>query len=219
MNDILIVEDEERIASFLAKGLRSAGFTCSTEGLGVPGARKALSGEYDLLILDVGLPDVNGFEVLRRIRDQGSRIPIIMLTARSSVNDTVKGLEYGADDYIAKPFRFEELVARVRRRLKREPPSESSLVLQHKKLKLDLRTHKASLAGREVELTAREFTLIQTFMRHPGEVLSREALLSAVWGYDFDPTSNVVDVYVRYLRNKLGADIVETVRGAGYRLA
>jgi two component transcriptional regulator, winged helix family len=218
MNEILIVEDEERIAAFLAKGLRAAGFPSSTESSGVAAWHKAMSGDYDLIILDVGLPDVNGFEVLRRIRGQGSRIPVIMLTARSSVNDTVKGLEYGADDYIAKPFRFEELVARVRRRLRREAPSEASLTLQHGKLKLDLRTHKASLSGREVELTAREFTLIETFMRHPGEVLSRESLLSAVWGYDFDPNSNVVDVYVRYLRNKLGADVVETVRGAGYRL-
>ncbi|HEX7396993.1 MAG TPA: response regulator [Propionibacteriaceae bacterium] len=151
MNQILIVEDEERIAAFLAKGLRAAGFPATTEASGVAGAHKALSGEYDLMILDVGLPDVNGFEVLRRVRAQGSRIPVIMLTARSSVTDTVKGLEYGADDYIAKPFRFEELVARVRRRLRRESPSEASLVLQHGKLKLDLRTHKASLAGHEVD--------------------------------------------------------------------
>ncbi len=218
MDQILIVEDEARIAAFLAKGLRASGFRPVIESHGVAAAAKALSGQFDLVLLDVGLPDVNGFEVLRHIRSQGSCIPIIMLTARSAVVDTVKGLEYGADDYMAKPFRFEELIARIRRRL-RPDPGDAALTLQHGRIRLDLRTHRATISGREVELTAREFTLIETFMRNPGKTMTREELLNTVWGYDFDPASNVVDVYVRYLRNKLGAGVIETVRGAGYRLA
>jgi DNA-binding response OmpR family regulator len=145
-------------------------------------------------------------------------MPVIILTARDSVEDTVAGLERGADDYMTKPFRFEELLARIRLRLRDDPGTETS-VLSSGPVSLDLRSRRASVDGRVVELTAREFALLETFLRHAGQVLSREQLLSHVWGYDFDPGSNVVDVYVRYLRRKLGGDIVETVRGMGYRLA
>jgi len=145
-------------------------------------------------------------------------VPVIILTARSSVDDTVAGLEGGADDYMAKPFRFEELLARVRLRLRSEPGTVETTVLTCGDLSLDLRSRRVTAGDTEVDLSAREFALLETFMTHPGQVLSREQLLSRVWGYDFDPGSNVVDVYVRYLRRKIGAAHLETVRGMGYRL-
>ncbi len=220
MSQILIVEDEPRIAAFIAKGLRSAGFTSLVEASGVAAVQLALAGEIDLVILDIGLPDIDGFEVLSRLRGQGVTIPVIMLTARSSVADTVAGLQSGADDYMPKPFSFDELLARIHLRLRSDGggPDSAALVLSHGDLSLDLRTRRASVAGRSVDLTAREFTLAEMFLRNPGHVLSREQLLSGAWGYDFDPGSNVVDVYVRYLRRKLGAEFFETVRGMGYRL-
>ena len=217
MNRILIAEDEERIASFVAKGLRASGFTPTVVGNGTSAFDYAMSGDFDLLILDIGLPGLDGFTVLRQLRDSGSRLPVIILTARDSVTDTVAGLEGGADDYMAKPFRFEELLARVRIRVRQESTTELA-VLSHGSLSLDLRTRQATVDGRTVDLSAREFTLAEVFLRHPNQVLSREQLLSSVWGYDFDPGSNVVDVYVRYLRRKVGASRIETVRGMGYRL-
>ncbi|MGC3953858.1 MAG: response regulator transcription factor [Propionicimonas sp.] len=220
MSQILIVEDEPRIAAFIAKGLKAAGFATIVEDSGYNAVSLAIAGEADLIVLDVGLPDLDGFEVLSRIRGQGVTTPVIMLTARSSVADTVAGLQSGADDYMPKPFSFEELLARIQLRLRTETadPAESAMVLTHGELSLDLRTRRATVAGRSVDLTAREFTLAEMFLRNPGHVLSREQLLSGAWGYDFDPGSNVVDVYVRYLRRKLGADHFETVRGMGYRL-
>ena len=220
MSTVLIVEDEARIASFLTKGLRAAGFTPRVVARGGEAVETALQGGVDLILLDVGLPDIDGFEVLERLRGQGVRTPIIMLTARSSVSDRVAGLENGADDYMPKPFSFEELVARIRLRL-RPPAAESAAdrtLIEHDGLTLDLRTRRVSVDGRWVDLSAREFSLAETFMRHPGQVLSREQLLARVWGLDFDPGSNVVDVYVSYLRGKLGRDRLETVRGVGYRL-
>ena len=220
MSTVLIVEDEARIASVLTKGLRAAGFTPRVVARGGEAVETALQGGVDLILLDVGLPDIDGFEVLERLRGQGVRTPIIMLTARSSVSDRVAGLENGADDYMPKPFSFEELVARIRLRL--HPPTAESAadrtLLEHGGLALDLRTRRVSVDGRWVDLSAREFSLAETFMRHPGQVLSREQLLARVWGLDFDPGSNVVDVYVSYLRGKLGRDRLETVRGVGYRL-
>jgi len=218
MSSILIVEDEPRIVAFLTKGLKAAGFTTHTTAAGREAVELALQTSFDLIILDVGLPDIDGFEVLQRLRGQGVTAPVIMLTARSSVADRVAGLEGGADDYMPKPFSFEELLARIRVRLRPEAAGADQMRLTHRDMVLDLRTRALTLEGRTVELSAREFALAETFMRHPGQVLSREQLLSAVWGLDFDPGSNVVEVYVSYLRNKLGRDRVETVRGMGYRL-
>jgi DNA-binding response OmpR family regulator len=217
VNRVLIAEDEERIVSFLEKGLTVHGFTTSSVADGEQALTLARSGEFDLLILDIGLPRKDGFEVLRELRGSGNRIPIVILTARDDVADTVVGLEGGADDYVTKPFRFEELLARVRVRLRGESAPEES-VLRVDDISLDLRTRRAVVNGQSVELSAREFALAEVFFRHAGQVLSREQLLSHVWGYDFDPRSNIVDVYVGYLRKKLGGERVTSVRGMGYRL-
>ncbi|RPF27485.1 response regulator transcription factor [Georgenia muralis] len=218
MAQILIVEDEPGIASFVTKGLRAAGHQPTAVTTGADALTHARTGGYDLMVLDIGLPDVDGFEVLRQLRGEGSALPVIILTARTSVDDTVAALEGGADDYMAKPFRFEELLARVRLRLRQDVVPGETTTLAAGPLSLDLRTRRASVEGREIDLSAREFALLETFLTHPGQVLSREQLLSRVWGYDFDPGSNVVDVYVRYLRRKIGAEHVVTVRGMGYRL-
>ena len=218
MANILVIEDEPGTSTFVAKGLLSSGHQPTVIETGAAGLGHAISGGYDLVILDIGLPDIDGFEVLRRMRESGNRTPVIILTARASVDDTVAGLEGGADDYMAKPFRFEELLARVRLRLRSPGPAEDAVTLAHGHLSLDVRTRQATVDGRTVELSAREFALLETFLTHPEQVLSREQLLSRVWGYDFDPGSNVVDVYVRYLRRKIGADRLVTVRGMGYRL-
>jgi DNA-binding response OmpR family regulator len=217
VSQILIAEDEVGISSFITKGLRAAGYASTAVTTGREALALAQGGDFQLLVLDIGLPDVDGFTVLRRLRAAGSTVPVIILTARTSVDDTVAGLEGGADDYMPKPFRFEELLARIRLRL-RPPSAEDTTVLSHGDLSLDLRTRVATVGEAELELSAREFALAETFLRHPGQVLSREQLLSRVWGYDFDPGSNVVDVYVRYLRKKLGAQRFVTVRGMGYRL-
>ena len=217
MSRVLIAEDEARIASFLEKGLRSNGFSTAIADTGTLAAVLLQHGDFDLLILDLGLPGKDGHQVLRELRARGDHMPVIILTARDSVQDTVAALEGGADDYMPKPFRFEELLARVRLRLSGGRQTETT-VLTCGDLSLDLRTRRAQAGSRTVDLSAREFALAETFLRHPGQVLAREQLLSHVWGYDFDPGSNVVDVYVRYLRRKLGADRIETVRGMGYRL-
>jgi DNA-binding response OmpR family regulator len=217
MNRILIAEDEPRIAAFLYKGLRSNGFAVTLVDDGEDAFYLADSDDFDLLILDVGLPGRDGFRVLRDLRTAGRQLPVIILTARDSVEDTVAGLEGGADDYVAKPFRFDELLARVRVRLRGERQPERT-VLEVGDAALDLRTRRLAVDGRSAELTAREFALAEVFFRHPGQVLSREQLLSNVWGYDYDPGSNVVEVYVRYLRQKLGDARIATVRGMGYRL-
>jgi DNA-binding response OmpR family regulator len=217
VNRILIAEDEPRIASFLEKGLQANGYTTTVVEDGPTTVVAARDGTFDLLVLDLGLPGIDGLEVLAEMRRRGERMPVIILTARSDPGDTVTGLDTGADDYVTKPFRFEELLARVRARL-RESGTRETTVLEAGDVVLDLRTRRATVAGRTVELSAREFALAETLLRHPGQVLSREQLLSHVWGYDFDSGSNVVDVYVGYLRRKLGSDTVETVRGMGYRL-
>jgi DNA-binding response OmpR family regulator len=218
VNRILVAEDEPRIASFLEKGLRANGFATVTAQDGPSALEIALAEPVDLVVLDIGLPVMDGFTVLRQLRGQGCTVPVIILTARDSVSDTVAGLEGGADDYMAKPFRFEELLARVRLRLRPSPATADASVVSAGGLSLDLKTRCATVGGRTVELSSREFTLAETFVRHPDQVLSREQLLDRVWGYDFDPGSNVVDVYVRYLRRKLGPHRIETVRGMGYRL-
>jgi DNA-binding response OmpR family regulator len=217
VNRILIVEDEARIASFLEKGLKANGFATAVASDGNDALHLARSGEFDLMVLDIGLPSRDGFSVLRELREHDRRIPVIILTARTGETDTVAGLEGGADDYVPKPFRFEELLARIRVRLRGERAPEET-VLRAGDCALDLRTRRVEVGGRSLELTAREFALAETFFRHPGQVLAREQLLSHVWGYDYDPGSNVVDVYVGYLRRKLGDDRITTVRGMGYRL-
>lgn len=218
MSRILIAEDEPNIVRFLVKGLRAEGHSTSS----VPDGRSALqlaqTGEFDLMLLDLGLPGRDGLDVLTELRRKGVRLPIIVLTARTATDDVVTGLDLGADDYIGKPFRLAELLARVRLRLRAENTREE-FVLRNGDLSLDLRTRQAQVGDRTIELSAREFALAEMFLRHPGQVLSREQLLSSVWGYDYDPSSNVVEVYVRYLRNKIGADRIVTMRGAGYRLA
>ena len=217
MARILIVEDEDRIVSFLAKGLEANGHSTMAVGDGNTAAAVATDADFDLVILDVGLPGKDGFAVLSEIRSRGERLPVIVLTARDATTDTVNGFELGADDYVTKPFRFEELLARVRARL-RDPGTPEQSVLAAGERTLDLRRRTVDADGRTIELSSREFALAEAFFRHPGQVLSREQLLSMVWGYDFEPESNVVDVYVGYLRRKLGSDAVETVRGMGYRL-
>ncbi len=217
MSRVLIVEDESRLSSFLEKGLRANGFTTTVVPDGRRARRLAENEEFDLMLLDLGLPDVDGLELMGELHQRGVKVPTIVLTARDEVDEKVAGLEGGADDYVTKPFRFEELLARVRVRLRAGDTPEATM-LEASGITLDLRTRKAGRDGRTIALTAREFTMLETLMRHPGQVLSREQLLSHVWGYDFAPGSNVVDVYVGYLRRKLGEDSISTVRGMGYVL-
>jgi DNA-binding response OmpR family regulator len=217
MSRILIVEDEPRLASFLEKGLRANGFTTTTVHDGFQATVLAQDSEFDLMVLDLGLPGKDGLSVLRDVRAAGNRMPVLILSARDDTEIKVAGLERGADDYVTKPFRFEELLARVRVRLRQDGTPERT-VLEAGDVVLDLRTRRASVDGASIELSAREFTMLEVFLRHPGQVLSREQLLSHVWGYDHDPGSNVVDVYVGYLRRKLGKERIATVRGMGYAL-
>jgi DNA-binding response OmpR family regulator len=217
MSRILIVEDETRLASFLEKGLRANGYSTKVAPDGESARRLADASDFDLVILDLGLPDIDGLTVLRELRDREMRLPVIILTARDDIGDKVEGLDAGGDDYVTKPFGLEELLARVRVRLRGDSVREST-VLDVRGVALDLRTRRATVEGRTVELTAREFTMLETLMRHRDQVLSREQLLSHVWGYDYDPGSNVVEVYIGYLRRKLGDDVIETARGMGYRL-
>ncbi|AGM04756.1 response regulator transcription factor [Amycolatopsis keratiniphila] len=217
MTSVLVVEDSARIGAFVEKGLRAQGFATRWVQTGSEGLTEALTGAHDLVVLDLGLPDLDGSDLLRALRAAGRTVPVIILTARDSVVDRVAGLSDGADDYLAKPFAFEELLARIRLRLRGNPEAEPA-VLRAGDLSLDLRTRRVSVAGEEKDLTAREFALLETLLRNRGQVLSREQLLGGVWGFDFDPGSNVVDVYIRYLRGKIGAERIETVRGMGYRL-
>jgi DNA-binding response OmpR family regulator len=214
---ILIAEDEHGISSFLENGLRSEGFAPTVVEDGSSALALARSGEFDLLVLDLGLPTRDGLSVLEELRELGIRLPVVILTARSELHDMVAGLDLGADDYVTKPFRFEELLARIRARLRAGGTAEET-ELRAGDVGLDLLTRRVRVGDREVELSAREFALAEVFFRNAGQVLSREQLLSLVWGYDRDPGSNVVDVYVGYLRKKLGDDAIETVRGMGYRL-
>jgi two-component system copper resistance phosphate regulon response regulator CusR len=219
MPRILVAEDEHRIASFIEKGLSAAGFEVQIVGDGVSALAAAFAGGFDLLLLDIGLPGLDGFEVLRRLRGSASTLPVIIVTARDSASDTVAGFESGANDYVSKPFSFDDLLARIRARIQdAQPAFVAPQSLCHGQLVLDLRTRRISVDGEEFDLSAREFALAEEFLRNPEQVLSREQLLSRVWGFDFDPGSNVVDVYVRYLRRKIGARHFETVRGMGYRL-
>ncbi len=222
MSRILIAEDEVRISAFIEKGLRSNGFAVSTVRDGPAAIAEVTTGAYDLMVLDIGLPLLDGFAVLGQLRRSGHDLPVIVLTARSNVRDVVAGLEGGADDYMAKPFLYEELLARIRRRLmtsgRGSGRTAESPILRYGDLALDPSTRRVLVGDRQVDVSGREFALLDTLLRHAGQVLTREQLLSQVWGYDFEPGSNVVDVYIRYLRQKVGAERIETVRGVGYRL-
>jgi two-component system, OmpR family, copper resistance phosphate regulon response regulator CusR len=218
---LLLVEDEARVASFIAQGLEGAGYLTEVVGKGAEALARVRAGDHwDLILLDVGLPDMDGFEVLELVRRTDQTTPIIMLTARGDVPSRVKGLDLGADDYLPKPFDFDELVARIRAQLRHDRQQHGSM-LQAGDLTLDLKTRRALRADRTFDLTSREFALLEFFLRHQGQVLTRSQILNGVWGYDFDPGTNIVDVYVGYLRNKLDEpeteSLIETVRGGGYR--
>jgi DNA-binding response OmpR family regulator len=218
---ILVVEDERGIADLIEKGLSAEGYSVTCARNGDDGEALALTGDFDLLLLDLMLPGKSGQELMRSVRAMTPELPVIMLTARSTVADKVEGLDLGADDYVTKPFAFEELLARVRAQLRR-PSQHDPTKLRIGDLELDLRTREVSRSRRPVDLTAREFELLTYLMRHPGQVLSRSQILNAVWGYDHDPGTNVLEVYIGYLRRKLDRDgapaPIETIRSAGYRL-
>ena len=216
--NVLIVEDEPRIAAFIERGLRAEGFNVSLAGDGASGLALASDERIDLVILDLKLPELPGEQVLERLRAKRPDVPVIVLTAKDAIDDRVRNLNAGADDYLTKPFSFAELLARVHARLRAKGQGSASR-LRAGEVVLDLSSRSVTLDSREVELTAREFALLETFMRHPGQVLSQVQLMDRVWGYDFEPGSNVVEVYVGYLRRKLRKDLIETVRGAGYRFA
>lgn len=217
---ILLIEDEEKIARFVELELLHEGYWVEKAGDGRLGLQMAEDGNFDLILLDIMLPGLNGLEVLRRLR-KTSQVPVIMLTARDQVMDKVTGLDMGADDYITKPFQIEELLARIRSALRKQQPASDELKpLRLGPLSLDVARHRVEVNESEIELTAREFALLQKFMENPGIVLTRETLLENVWGFDFVGETNVVDVYVRYLRQKIdepfGLKLIHTVRGIGY---
>ncbi|MEG3847191.1 response regulator transcription factor [Microcoleus sp. herbarium19] len=219
MNRILIVEDNPRITDFLETGLQAHGFTTAIVKSGRAAIEMSDSQYFDLLLLDLGLPDIDGLAVIRELRGRGEYLPVIVLTARDGVEDTVTALEGGADDYITKPFRFEELLARIRVQLRNQylPKIKEETKLRINNITLDMITRQIWVEGSLVNLTNREFILAEVFLRHPMQVMSREQLLDRVWGYDYAPGSNIVDVYIKNLRKKLGGDYIETVRGMGYR--
>ncbi len=218
---ILVIEDERTLADFIAQSLRAEGHAVTVANDGESGEAAALSGEYALVLLDLMLPGKSGLDVLDAIRAQVPELPVIVLTARAAVEQKVQGLDRGANDYVTKPFSFEELLARVRAQL-RGPEQRESSVLEAAGIRMDLLTRRVERDGHEVQLTAREFEVLAYLMRHPDQVLSREQILNAVWGLDFEPGTKVLEVYVGYLRRKLGdtggPDPIETVRNVGYRL-
>jgi len=214
---ILVIEDEERIAWFLVRGLATHGYPVEHVATGAQALARLSRGGTDLVVLDLALPDIDGLDILRRLREENRPVPVIILTARSDVDDLVRGLDLGADDYLTKPFAFDELLARVRARLRAQPSEEQPPPLHAGNIMLDVVKRQATVEGEVVDLPAREFALLELFLRHPGQVLPRERLLAEVWGSDEEPASNIVEVYVGYLRRKLGEGYVETVRGVGYR--
>ena len=218
---VLVVEDETKMAGLLKRGLEEEGYAVDVAGDGGEAVWLATENQYDAVVLDVMLPDLDGFEVCRRLRESGRWSPVLMLTARDGVGDRVRGLDVGADDYLTKPFAFAELLARIRALVRRGTPSRPA-VLRAGDLTLDPATHRVARGDVAVDLTAKEFALLEYLMRHPGEVLSRTRLIEHLWDFAYEGGSNVVDVYVRYLREKVdrpfGRDTIETVRGAGYRL-
>jgi DNA-binding response OmpR family regulator len=214
--NVLVVQDEAPVASFIKRGLEAEGFAVRTASDGAEGLELAKSSDFDVIVLDLVLPTVTGEEILTRLRAGGSSVPVIVLTDDHPISDRVAILNAGADDYVTRPCSFSELLARIRARL-RTADQTVSTTISCGRVSLDATTREVRMSGRSVELTAREFALLETLMHHPGQVLSRAQVLDQVWGYDRDPSSNVVEVYVGYLRRKLRRDVVETVRGAGYR--
>jgi heavy metal response regulator len=218
---ILVVEDEKKVASFIRRGLEAEHYTVDVAYDGESGLARLFTGDYDLVILDLLLPKRDGLAVLREVREQQLSVPVLLLTARDSVADKVAGLDHGADDYLTKPFAFEELLARVRALLRRGGPVRTT-VLTLADLQLDPVTHQVTRAHKRLDLTAKEFALLEFFLRHPGQVLSRALIAQHVWGVNFDTFTNVIDVYVNYLRKKIDADfepkLLHTIRGAGYVL-
>jgi DNA-binding response OmpR family regulator len=218
---ILVVEDEPAIAEFVESGLRADGYAVTCAHDGEAGELEALTGDFALVVLDVLLPRKSGLEVLDAIRIRKPELPVILLTARGETEEKVEGLDRGATDYVVKPFSLEELMARVRAHL-RSPHQRQAAGLEAGNIQLDFRTRRVEQSGKEVHLTTREFELLAYLMRHPNQVLSRNQILNAVWGYDYDPGTNVLEVYIGYLRKKLAsedrAEPIETVRNAGYRL-
>ena len=213
---LLVVEDEAHIAAFLETGLTAHGYDVEWASTGAEALRQGMAPDVALVILDLKLPDLDGLKVLAGLRGQGATIPVIILSARAGVDDRVRGLDLGADDYLPKPFAFTELLARVRARLRPGPPVGG--MLRAGGIYLDLLTRAVTVGGRTVSLSDREFSLLRVFVSHPRQVLSRRDLLAMAWDMDFDLQTNLVDVYVGYLRRKLGERVIETVRGAGYRL-
>ncbi|SDU77160.1 response regulator transcription factor [Jiangella alkaliphila] len=219
MSRILVVEDDPRLSAVIEKGLRAAEMTPTVVADGRSALDYAMTGEFDLMILDLGLPVMDGLTVLRELRAARVRLPVIVLTARVSLDDTIASLEGGADDYMPKPFRFDELLARIRLRLPAAGVhGPETMILGDGGLVLNLHTRQATVDGRSVQLSGREFLLAETLLRHAGQVLSRQQILDRVWGIGFDPGTNIVDVYIRYLRRKLGQRRIESVWGVGYRL-
>jgi DNA-binding response OmpR family regulator len=218
---ILVVEDERPIAEFVQRGLEADGYSVACAYDGDQGLALARTNDFGLVLLDVLLPKLSGLEVLKAIREGDETLPVIMLTALAETDDVVTGLDLGASDYLTKPFAFAELLARVRAHL-RQPGQANAISLEIGRINLDFKTREVHRSGRAVKLTAREFELLAYLMRHPDQVLSRAQILNAVWGYDYDPGTNVLDVYIGYLRRKLdaaeGNTPIETVRSAGYRL-
>lgn len=218
---ILVIEDERTLAGFIEQSLRADGYAVRVCHDGATGEAAALTGDYALVLLDLNLPGKDGLDVLGAIRGRLPELPVIALTARAAVEQRVQGLDRGANDYVTKPFSLEELLARVRAQLRSGAQPEAA-ALQAADIRMDLRTRRVQRDGREIELTAREFELLAYLLRHPDQVLSREQILNAVWGFDFDPGTKVLEVYIGYLRRKLGSDNgsgpIETVRHVGYRL-
>jgi DNA-binding response OmpR family regulator len=215
---ILLVEDEHKVARFIQQGLEAEGYEVDIASDGKTGEKKSRSDEFDLILLDVLLPKKNGFEILESLRKDKIRTPVIMLTARGTTEDIVNGLDLGADDYLTKPFAFNELLARVRSHLRRG--SQNKTLLKLADLQLDTVTHKATRAGTQIELTSREYALLEFFMKHPAVLLTRSRLSKEIWGFDFDPGTNIVDVYVNHVRRKVDTGfalkLIQTERGKGY---
>jgi heavy metal response regulator len=219
---ILIVEDEPGVASFVEQGLAEAGYVVNVTRDGSEGLEYALAYEYDAIVLDIMLPKMNGLELLKEIRAKRVKSPVLLLTARDGVDDRVRGLDVGADDYLVKPFAFPELLARLRALLRR-PPLQSGGILQMRDLEMDVAKREVRRGGKSIELSPREFALIELLLRHPNQVLSRTQILEHVWNFDYYSDTNVVDVYIGYLRRKLDREfdppLIHTVRGVGFRLS